>query len=197
MGCGFDSSYVWSSTETSPEVCETDPSQQATSYASCGNFISAMELLYDVSLPDAFAAEKSPLRLDADLQAGSDFGNVQFPTHFNWIIDQANGIASLDDTSPYLYDFEESLSTTSYLFCGAKLGPPRALAQACDASMDFLLGPSVSVGMLTSTAKAVNGESLDFDFFRTFVEDSITCCSRQQQPFYSLRNRICSFSQTK
>ena len=67
--------------------------------------------------------------------------------------------------------------STSDLFCGAKLGPPRALAQACDASMDFLLGPSVSIGMLTSTAKAVNGESLDFDFFRAFVGGSIMCCS--------------------
>ena len=155
-----------------------------------------MEQLY-ASRPDAFAAEESPLRLDAVSQAGSDFGNVQFPVRFNWIIDQTSGIASLDDTNPYLYDFEESLSTASYLFCGARLGPPTILAQACDATMDFLLGSSVSIGMLTSTAKAVNGESLDFDFFHTFVGDSITCCSRQQQPFYSLRNRICSFSQTK
>ena len=402
MGCGFDSSLVWSSTETSPEVCETDASQQATSYASCGDFISALEQLY-AGRPDAFAAEENPLRLNAVIQARSDFENVHFPTRFNWIIDQTNGIASLDDTGPYLYDFEGPLlptisemvgktvfvtsetytgnlgglagadakcqerandaglpgtykawlsastnsvserfdrsfddfpfvrtdgvriannwgdltdgtllvaidrnefgnsggvdrvwtnsdasgdsaatendptlacydwtstsgssfigdvtatssrqwalftsgpcnnqyrlycfqqvsfgpnlndpspqfpthyteqlffflggntgeileiqldsdatpartpklivsplqeptvleeKSTSDLFCGVNLGPPTVLAQACDASMDFLLGPSVSIGMLTSTAKAVNGESLDFDFFRTFV----------------------------
>ena len=111
MGCGFDSSLVWSSTETSPEVCETDASQQATSYASCGDFISALEQLY-AGRPDAFAAEENPLRLNAVIQARSDFENVHFPTRFNWIIDQTNGIASLDDTGPYLYDFEWSLSTT-------------------------------------------------------------------------------------
>ena len=116
MGCGFDSSLVWSSTETSPEVCETDPSNQAISYASCGNFVSALEQLY-ASLPDAFAGEVNPLRLNADSQASSsDFGNVQFPTRFNWIINQANGIASLHDTSPYLYDFEELLSTEKIVF---------------------------------------------------------------------------------
>ncbi|EJK51569.1 hypothetical protein THAOC_29247, partial [Thalassiosira oceanica] len=171
MGCGFDSSLVWSSTETSPEVCETDPSQQATSYASCGNFVSAMEQLY-AGRPDTFAAEENPLRLNADIhiQASSDFENVQFPTRFNWIIDQTNGIASLYPNSPYLYDFEESLSTSDAdLFCDAALGPPTVLAQACDASMDFLLGSSVSIGMLTSTAKAVNGESPDFGFARPFI----------------------------
>ena len=110
MGCGFDSSLVWSSTETSPEVCETDPSNQAISYASCGNFVSALEQLY-ASLPGAFAGEVNPLRLNADSQASSDFENVQFPTRFNWIINKDNGIASLDDTGPYLYDFEGSLSS--------------------------------------------------------------------------------------
>ena len=164
MGCGFDTSLVWSSTETSPEVCETDPSQQATSYASCGNFVSAMEQLY-ASRPDAFAADANPLRIIAGGQARSNFENVQFPTRFNWIIDQISGIASINDASPYLYDFDESLSTSETdLFCGAELGPPTVLAQACDASMDFLLGSSVSIGMLTSTAnKAVNGEFLGFD----------------------------------
>ena len=84
--------------------------------------------------------------------------------------------------------------TSPDLFCGAKLGPPTVLAQACDASMDFLLGPSVSIGMLTSTAKAVNGESLDYNVFRACIRRRFDNVARQQQPFYSPRNRICSFS---
>ena len=41
--------------------------------------------------------------------------------------------------------------------CGAALGPPSELAQACDRSMNFLLGKEMSTGMLASIAKSVLG----------------------------------------
>lgn len=133
-----------------------------------------MELLYDGRPRHLFGGEENPLRKNPDTPASRNFENVQFPTRPNFVID-SSGIASLDANSPYLYDFENSLSTSEEnRHCGAGLGPPTVLAQACDASMDFLLGPSVSIGKLTSTAKAVRGEPLDFDFVRAFTGDLST-----------------------
>lgn len=264
MGCGFDKTFVWSQSEASPEVCEGQSPQKATSYASCDNFVSAMETLY-AEKPSDFLSD-NPLRIDSNVASGPNFVNVQFPTHFNWVVDaEHHGMAAIDRDVPFLYHYEQDLSVKSFsggcldfngahyqfigkddvfdsavddpfqacwdycgmdaplpglvgmtaavggdregrcnclheqgmvpdsslfpgsssntartgtgtvtegdgntnwlcysvegLFCGAQLGPPTTLAQACDDSMDFLLGSSVSIGMLTSTAKAVQ----DFD----------------------------------
>lgn len=224
-----------------------------------------METLY-AEKPSDFLSD-NPLRIDSNVASGPNFVNVQFPTHFNWVVDaEHHGMAAIDRDVPFLYHYEQDLSVKSFsggcldfngahyqfigkddvfdsavddpfqacwdycgmdaplpglvgmtaavggdregrcnclheqgmvpdsslfpgsssntartgtgtvtegdgntnwlcysvegLFCGAQLGPPTTLAQACDDSMDFLLGSSVSIGMLTSTAKAVQGKSM-------------------------------------
>ena len=99
------------------------------------------------------------MRIDQDQAVEQDFGNVQFPTGFVEDITSPHGIAKIKEVngkSEYLYDYENILSTTEDLYCDAKLGPPSILAQAIDASMKFLLGSKVSIGLLNSTAVAVN-----------------------------------------
>ena len=156
-GCSFDTSLVWSSTEAAPEFCP------ATSYSSCGNFISAFDDLYNGRDKSMFEAG-SPMRIDETNPAMPDFSNTQFPTAFVQDVTQPHGIARINETctdagvcqSVYLYEYEPILSKSEDLFCNATLGPPSILAQACDASMDFLLGTKVSIGLLASTAKALN-----------------------------------------
>jgi len=100
----------------------------------------------------------NPMQIDQDKDVEKDFENVQFPTGFVEEV-APNGIAKIkkvNGQSVYLYDYENILSTTEDLYCDAKLGPPSLLAQAIDASMNFLLGPRVSIGFLNSTAVAVN-----------------------------------------
>lgn len=56
-----------------------------------------------------------------------------------------------------LYEYAFLSGNPEDLFCGVTQGPPSALAKACDDSIDLLLG-SASIGLLTSTAKSVNGK---------------------------------------
>jgi len=158
-GCGFDHFHVWSSTEASPEVCNDNSNEyQAVSYATCGEFVTEMEELYRGKPPDdRFENQKNPLRKNGNLIARSNFENVHFPTSFNFEGPDERGMVRIVEQTPYLYEFAEILSSSSEdLFCSAALGPPSTLMQACDASMDFLLGPEASIGLLSSTAKAVN-----------------------------------------
>ena len=121
-----------------------------------------MEHLYEAIGGLSLDSEGNPLS-NNQLAAQPDFSNIQFPTAFNFNIDESSGIATIEPDVSYFYGFQDHLSSAEGLFCGARLGPPTVLAQACDASMSFLLGPSVSVGMLTATAKAVNGKLICFD----------------------------------
>ncbi|EJK52275.1 hypothetical protein THAOC_28473 [Thalassiosira oceanica] len=141
-GCGFDHFHVWSSNEASPEVCNgNDNEYQAVSYATCGEFVTEMEELYRGKPDIMFENQKNPLRKNGNLIARSDF---------------ENGMVRIVEQSQHLYEFAEILSSSSEdLFCSAALGPPSTLMQACDASIDFLLGQEASIGLLSSTANAV------------------------------------------
>ena len=154
-GCSFDTSLVWSSSEASPEFCP------ATSYSSGGDFVTAFDLLYEGRNTSMFEAG-NPMRIDQSLATESDFSNVQFPTSFVEDVTLPHGIATIKEDctsgicqSEYLYEYKNILSTIDDLYCDAKIGPPSVLAEAIDTSMDFLLGPRVSIGSLKSTANAV------------------------------------------
>ena len=53
---------------------------------------------------------------------------------------------------------QQELDSRNEGACEAKLGPPSELAQACDRSMEFLLGKEISTGALASIAKSVFGK---------------------------------------
>jgi len=89
-----------------------------------------------------------------------DQSNTQFPAAYNWIIDPTSGIRTINPDNTYEYAVLSNKPED--LFCGASQGPPSVLAEACDASMEFLLGPGVSIGFLTSTANDVNECELEF-----------------------------------
>ena len=95
------------------------------------------------------------MREDTAVAVGEDFNNVRFPTDVSFGIDTSSGVATFDS---YLYG--SSLSTDQAVqFCEAKYGPPLELTKACDASIDVLLGPEISIGLLSSTAKALEGKN--------------------------------------
>ena len=151
-GCSFDDSYAgsdtaavyaWTSTAASSETC--------ASYESCGEFVTAFDKLYDAS------PNNNPMRDDSDVAVGEDFNNARFPTDVAFEIDDSSGVATFQS---YLYERDSSLSTDPAVkFCGAKYGPPLELTKACDASIDVLLGPEISIGLLSSTAKALEGKN--------------------------------------
>lgn len=153
MGCNFDTSLVWSSSEAEPISCP------ATSYSTCGDFITAFESLYNGRDTTTFESN-NPMRINMDTALtdlsgveSPTFNNVRFPTNFNWTSDNDHGIFSYTNLL-----YKDLSNAREDRFCNAEYGPPSILAQACDESMTFLLGPKVSIGLLTSTAKAVNGE---------------------------------------
>jgi len=83
------------------------------------------------------------------------FSNVDFPVGFSLTFPQRDGVEHGEETiDGYIYT--EGLSRNGDSFCGATLSPPTALVQACDDSMDFLLGPYMSAGELNSIAEAVS-----------------------------------------
>lgn len=86
-------------------------------------------------------------------EGNPNFDNVVFPTDYIWSRNE-RGVASINNSTTYRYD--SALSSSGY--CDAGLGPPSILTGACDASMSFLLGPTVSTGLVSSTSKAVNGK---------------------------------------
>ena len=53
---------------------------------------------------------------------------------------------------------QQELDSRNEVACDEALGPPSELAQACDRSMDFLLGKEMSTGTLASIAKSVFGK---------------------------------------
>ena len=55
---------------------------------------------------------------------------------------------------------QQELDSRNEVACEYVLGPPSELAQACDRSMDFLLGKEMSTGNLASIAKTVKGKFL-------------------------------------
>ena len=55
---------------------------------------------------------------------------------------------------------QQELDSRNEVACEYVLGPPSELAQACDRSMDFLLGKEMSTGTLASIAKTVKGKFL-------------------------------------
>ena len=148
MGCSFDTANVWSSTETEPMTCP------ATYQETCGNFVTAFELLYNGRNRTTFS-EESPMRVNENDPANStDFTNVQFPTGYNWVLDPESGIRTINPDNAYEY---AALSNKPEdLFCGVTQGPPSVLAESCDDSMNFLLGTPVSIGSLRSTANSVD-----------------------------------------
>ena len=150
MGCGFDDSLVWSSTEADPINCD-----DIVSYQMCNEFIEQFDRLYDARNTTVFPEENPMSNVpneEADL-----LNNIRFPTDYNWDSDK-HGVRSIIDGNSYLYEYE-SILTKDERYCGASiLGPPSLLAQACDESMSFLLGHEVSLGLLKSTANAVNGK---------------------------------------
>ena len=150
MGCGFDDSQVWSSTEADPIKCD-----DIVSYQMCNEFIEQFDRLYDARNTTVFP-EGNPLsnvpNEEADL-----LNNIRFPTDYNWDSDK-HGVRGIIDGNSYLYEYE-SILTKDESYCDTSiLGPPSLLAQACDESMSFLLGHVVSLGLLKSTANAVNGK---------------------------------------
>ena len=148
MGCSFDTANVWSSTETEPMVCP------ATYQEACHDFTTAFELLYDGRNRSIFS-EESPMRIVQSQPANStNFTNVQFPTGYNWLTDPTSGIRTIDPDNTYEYAVLSNKPED--LFCGVTQGPPSVLAEACDDSMNFLLGTRVSIGSLRSTANAVD-----------------------------------------
>ena len=154
MGCSFDTANVWSSTETEPITCP------ATYQQTCNDFIIALELLYNGRNETIFPGE-NPMRVDQSQPANTtNFTNVQFPFEYNWILDPTHGtrMINLDNT----YEYIELAKYSDGRFCGVTQGPPSVLAEACDDSMEFLLGPGVSIGFLTSTANDVNDCELGF-----------------------------------
>ncbi|EJK47106.1 hypothetical protein THAOC_34199, partial [Thalassiosira oceanica] len=126
----------------------------ALSHVMCGEFITGMEALYG-GTPETFARQENPLRRDKGVAARSNFENVDFPTEFKWKEPNNKGSAKIDEDSPYQYGFAGALSSNQGDIFAAQ-GPPSTLMQACDASVDFLLGSKASIGLLSSTAKAVN-----------------------------------------
>ena len=97
----------------------------------------------------------NPMRVNVDVPVNpTDFSDTQFPAAYNWIIDSSSGIRTIDPDNTYEYAVLSNKPED--LFCGATQGPPSVLAEACDASMEFLLGPGVSIGLLNSTAIDVN-----------------------------------------
>ena len=156
MGCSFDSSAVWSSSEAQPIECP------ATSFETCGNFITALDHLYEARNKTIFP-DANPMRKNKDQVAMEDFGegnphfdNVVFPTNYVWKLDE-RGVASIELSYRYEYDSVLSSNPGDH-FCDAGLGPPSVLMGACDATMSFLLGNTVSTGLVWSTSKAVNGK---------------------------------------
>jgi len=148
MGCSFDDSQVWSSSESDPIRC-----QDIVSYRACKQFVNEFDRLYDARDTSIFP-EENPMGPIAD----DDFSTIEFPTGYNWE-ENVHGVRSIMEyTDSYMYGYKSILSVDDK-YCGNSiLGPPSLLAQACDDSMSFLLGNGVSLGLLTSTAKAVNGK---------------------------------------
>ena len=139
---------MWSSTEAEPQC-------PATSFDTCKVFVEAFETLY-VGRPVRFLAEDNPMKEDRDQAIDTiTFSNVDFPVGFSLTFPQQNGVEHGEETiGGYIY--AEGLSRNDDSFCGSTLGPPTALVNACDNSMDFLLGPYMSPGELNSIADAVN-----------------------------------------
>ena len=97
----------------------------------------------------------NPMRINENVPVNpTDFTNVQFPFAYNWETPNEHGIVSINPSNAFEYSVLSN--NPADLFCGVTQGPPSALARACDDSMEFLLGPGVSVGLLTSTANDVN-----------------------------------------
>ena len=154
MGCSFDSSAVYSSSEARPMACP------ATSFETCGNFVRALDHLYEARNKTIFP-DANPMRKNKGQVAMEDFGegnphfdNVVFPTEYIWQWNE-RGVASVE----VRYGYDSALSSNpDDHFCDAGLGPPSVLTGACDATMSFLLGNAVSTGLVWSTSKAVNGK---------------------------------------
>ena len=149
MGCSFDDSQVWSSTESDPIRCN-----DIVSYQACKQFVNEFDRLYDARDTSIFP-EENPMGPIAD---ELDFSTIKFPTGYDWKEDD-HGIRSImKSPDSYMYGYESILRADNK-YCGDSiLGPPSLLARACDDSMSFLLGNGVSLGLLTSTAKALNGK---------------------------------------
>ncbi|EJK59231.1 hypothetical protein THAOC_20576 [Thalassiosira oceanica] len=149
-GCGFDEENVWSSQEASPKYCNNDRGTDgAISYKVCNTFVDLFDDLYQ------YSDQENPMRKNKELTAhGSSgkFSNVHFPTDY-YFGETEQGFAIMDR---FDYGFKDKfIDSKDNRFCGAAVGPPSVLIQACDASQEFLLGKKVSVGLLKSVVDGI------------------------------------------
>ena len=107
MGCSFDDSHVWSSTESDPIHCK-----DIVSYQACKQFIIEFDRLYGARDTSIFP-EENPMGPIADV---FDFRTIEFPTGYNWE-ENVHGVRNImESPDSYMYGYESILGVDNY--CG-------------------------------------------------------------------------------
>ena len=158
MGCSFESSFVWSSNEADVMSCP------AVSFQTCGDFVTALEKLYNARDTSIYP-EPNPMRRNVNEKAmpayshdgDPNFANVNFPFKYNWNTGDVHGVFGIDKFDPFEY-YKGLIDYTGDSFCNARRGPPSILADACDASKAFIAGDTSSIGLVVATANAVDSK---------------------------------------